>query len=78
LDVMERVAEHTRPRTQLEPSAGPEPVIDLTVALAAERARLLEQRVALEHRFHADIASIDERLSHVRSLLGENAHAMAS
>jgi hypothetical protein len=77
-DVMERVAEHTRPRTQLEPSAGPEPVIDLTAALAAERARLLEQRVALEHRFHADIASIDERLSHVRSLLGENAHAMAS
>ena len=74
--VMERVEEQTRP-VRLEPPAVTAPT-DLLGALSAERARLLEQRELLEARFRSDTEAIDERLSHVESLLGDQQDAAAA
>lgn len=58
----------------------PAPVGDISLegVLAAERARLLEQRAEIERRFHADVQAIDARLVHVESLLGEKPERLAS
>ena len=46
--------------------------------LEAERARLLEQRSALERHFRTDVEAIDARLLHVESLLSDSSQSLAS
>lgn len=62
------------------PSTTPLPAADVSLhgVLAAERARLLEQRSSIERQFRADVESIDDRLAHVESLLGDQPDARAS
>jgi hypothetical protein len=88
--LMERVQEQTRPTPLEVPSAAPAvspapppavaaaPASDLAGVLAAERARLLDQRELLEARFRIDVEAIDERLLHVESLLSDERTALAS
>lgn len=74
--VMERVQEQTRP-ARVE-TAAPPSQSGLAGALAAERARLRDQRELIEARFRAEVQAIDERLVHVESLLGDERTALAS
>ena len=60
------------------PAASPGSDLSLHGVLDAERARLLEQRAELERRFRTDVESIDARLVHVESLLGEQPGSLAS
>jgi hypothetical protein len=77
--VMERVQEQTRPvRIEASASAVAPPPSDLLGALSAERARLLDQRELLEARFRAETEAIDQRLTHVESLLGDQQESIAS
>jgi hypothetical protein len=83
--LMERVQEQTRPTRLETPSPAPSPApapaapaSDLASVLAAERARLLDQRELLEARFRNDVEAIDERLLHVESLLSDERVALAS
>ena len=79
--LMERVQEQTRPaRIETAPpsSSAQSPPLDLQGVLSAERARLHEQREALEAQFKADVQAIDDRLVHVESLLSGEQGALAS
>ncbi len=76
---MERVDTQARPvpLSDASPNSGPPPS-DLQGVLGAERSRLLDQRAAIEARFRADVEAIDDRLSHVESLLGDGRQSLAS
>ncbi|MBT5773255.1 MAG: hypothetical protein HOH95_02650 [Dehalococcoidia bacterium] len=62
----------------LAPPSSASSEVSLHGVLEAERARLLEQRNDLERRFRTDVESIDDRLAHVESLLGEEPRSLAS
>lgn len=75
-ELMQRVEDQSPPAIVVSSSSSPPG--DLTGLLAAEQARLLEQRAVIEAQFRADLDAIDERLVHVESLLGDDRQSLAS